>query len=83
MTNELPQSELLDARHAAALLALGRTTLFKLDAAAKIPSAIRLGGRLVRWRRADLVRWIEAGCPSREEFERMIRSATRQAGAGE
>ena len=69
MSNELPQSELLDARQAAALIGVGRTTVFKLDAAKKMPAAIRLTDRLVRWRRQDLLRWIELGAPTRERFE--------------
>ena len=59
---------LIDAREAAARLGIGRTKLYELHAAGAVPRAIRLG-RAVRWRADELAAWVEAGCPSRVEWE--------------
>ena len=32
------------------------------------PQPLRLGTRLVRWNRNELVAWIDAGCPPRHEW---------------
>ena len=39
---------------------LGRSTIYRLIAARKFPSQVRLAGRAVGWRRSDLDRWSEA-----------------------
>ena len=65
-----PQSvaaaELLDVRDVAALL--GRCSVrhvHRLADAGKMPRPVKLGA-LVRWRRAELDAWIDAGCPSQK-----------------
>ncbi len=47
---------------AAALAGVSRATWHRLRAAGKLPAAVKLG-RTVRWRRDEIVAWIEAGCP--------------------
>jgi prophage regulatory protein len=39
---------------------LARSTIYKLIAADKFPSPVRLVGRAVAWRRADLEQWSAA-----------------------
>ena len=39
---------------------LGRSTIYRLIAEQKFPSPVKLAGRAVGWRRADLDRWSEA-----------------------
>ena len=59
---------LLDANAAAALCGLSRAKWFQLVRTGAVPAAIRtLGPRCPRWRRDDVERWIEAGCPRPDE----------------
>jgi excisionase family DNA binding protein len=55
---------LLGAEDVARLLSVAPRTVWKMDAAGKIPRPIRLGRRTL-WRRAELEEWVEGGCPSR------------------
>ena len=65
-----PESLLIDAPTAAAMLSIGKTKWYELHAAGRIPAPIRLG-RAVRWHRAELERWTAAGCPARHVWEGM------------
>ena len=47
---------------------LSERTLWRLNEEAKIPATVRIG-RSVRWRRSDIMLWIELGCPSRRKFD--------------
>jgi prophage regulatory protein len=47
---------------AAALCGVSRATWHRLRAAGKLPPAVRLG-RACRWRRDELLVWIDEGCP--------------------
>jgi excisionase family DNA binding protein len=60
---------LLDVRAVAALLGCSARHVYRLADAGRMPPPVRLGA-LVRWRRADLNAWLEAGC-------RPVRSASR------
>ena len=53
---------------AAAMAGIARATWHRLRAAGKVPAPIKLG-RACRWNRAEIVSWIEAGCPARVEWE--------------
>ncbi len=56
-------TDLLDVRAVAALLGGCSTRhVFRLADAGRMPQPIKLGS-LVRWRRAELDRWISEGCP--------------------
>lgn len=54
---------LLDARAAAALLAVSPRHLYRLADAGRCPAPVRLGAA-VRWRQAELLDWLAAGCPA-------------------
>lgn len=55
-------AELLDVRAVAALLGgCSIRHVFRLADAGRMPRPIRLGS-LVRWRRAELMSWLEGGC---------------------
>jgi predicted DNA-binding transcriptional regulator AlpA len=62
---------------AAALAGVSRATWHRLRAAGKLPPSIRLG-RAVRWRRADVLLWIEWGCPDAREFAARLAAADRR-----
>ena len=66
---------LMDARSAAAALAIGRSLFFRLCACGRIgPVPVKLGERSL-WVRAELEQWAAAGCPTREEWLRKKRSS--------
>lgn len=52
---------------AAELIGISRTTFWRLHSEGKVPSPIRFG-RATRWRRAELVAWVRAGCPPRDKW---------------
>ena len=65
-----PESLLLSDAQAAQLIGIGRRTFRRHDAAGKPPQAVKVGG-LTRWRRSDIVQWIELGLPPREKYEQL------------
>ena len=62
------ENALLNVRDVANALKISPRQCWKLLSAGKLPSPIRLS-RSVRWRAADICRFVELGCPSREVFE--------------
>jgi len=59
---------LLSADETAALLGIGRTLLWGLHSAGKIPLPVKLGRRTL-WNVEELRNWIAAGTPHREVWE--------------
>jgi predicted DNA-binding transcriptional regulator AlpA len=60
---EAGHSELLDRDAVAALLGVSTATIDRMRAAGDLPEPVSLRGA-VRWRRRELLRWIEEGCPA-------------------
>ena len=60
---------LVSAEVAAGLCGVSVRTWCRLDASGRVPRPVLLGRKMKRWQREDLVRWIEAGCPPRREWE--------------
>jgi excisionase family DNA binding protein len=67
---------LIPDTQAAALVGVCRATWHRLRAANKLPPAVRLG-RAVRWRREEIVEWIQAGCPDGKVWAAMQASGRR------
>ncbi len=59
---------LLTAEQAWTLCALSKASWYKAKSAGRIPREVRIGGAL-RWRRDELLRWINAGCPARSVWD--------------
>ncbi len=59
-------AELLDADQLGAMLQVSRRTLYRLADAGRLPFGIKLGG-VRRWRRSEILAWIERGCPRVDE----------------
>lgn len=59
---------LLSVDLAAQYLSIGKTLLRQLDISGQIPQAIHLHGRKL-WRRCELEKWIEQGCPPRDRWQ--------------
>lgn len=72
------EKELLSDVEAGFLCGVSRRTWHRLNATGDCPSPVQLPGvRARRWRRSDILKWIEAGCP-----ERAGDGAGRGAGGG-
>ncbi|MCK4343219.1 MAG: helix-turn-helix domain-containing protein [Phycisphaerae bacterium] len=56
-------AELLDVRAVATLLDCSPRHIYRLSDVGRMPRPVKLG-QLVRWRRAVLMEWLDAGCPS-------------------
>lgn len=61
---------LLTAREAAAVCGKSLRTWRIWDSAGVIPRPVRISGSTM-WRIEELRRWIDAGCPRREQWEMM------------
>ncbi len=55
--------ELLDVRAVASLLDCSPRHVYRLADAGRMPRPVKLG-QLVRWRRGELMQWIDDGCPA-------------------
>jgi predicted DNA-binding transcriptional regulator AlpA len=67
---------LLSAAESAELLGMSRASFWALHASGRVPLPVRLGARMTRWRRDELLRWVEAGCPARLRWQAQARGAT-------
>jgi excisionase family DNA binding protein len=56
------------ARELAEMLNVSLRQVWRLNSAGKLPKPIRLGGS-VRWNRAEVQQWFDAGCPGRAAWE--------------
>ena len=54
---------LVDVHEVARMLGCSWRGVYRHCDAGALPRAVRIG-RLVRWRRRDILEWIEAGCPA-------------------
>ena len=53
---------LITAEEVARMMNISRRTLWRLLSAGRFPQPVRFGGN-TRWRVAEVLRWIEDGCP--------------------
>lgn len=56
------KAELLSCKAVAGMLDISIRQVWRMRDGGLLPAPVKLGGS-VRWRRADLESWIEAGCP--------------------
>jgi predicted DNA-binding transcriptional regulator AlpA len=70
MPNDYLDPLLIPDTAAAAMAGVSRAHWHRLRAAGKAPPAVKLGGA-VRWRRDEIVAWIEAGCPDARTWAAM------------
>ena len=76
---EQTESLLIPDVEAARLADVGRSTWHRLRAAGKVPAPVKLG-RSCRWRRNEIVAWIEAGCPDAKTWAAMQTAGRRNRG---
>jgi predicted DNA-binding transcriptional regulator AlpA len=62
---------LYDVDGLAAALSVSAKTIRRMTSAGKLPRPVRVGvgSRALRWRSAEIARWIEAGCPPLDEWQ--------------
>jgi predicted DNA-binding transcriptional regulator AlpA len=53
---------LINAEELARMMDVSERTLWRLLSGGKVPQPVRIG-RNTRWRLAEVVEWIERGCP--------------------
>lgn len=58
----------ITARNLADMLGLSVRQIWRLNSAGKLPKPLKIGGS-VRWKRAEIVHWFDAGCPDRRTWE--------------
>ncbi len=56
--------ELLNAKQVAGMLNVSQRTLYRLKDGNQLPKEVELGSS-VRWRRREVIQWIDQGCPPR------------------
>lgn len=61
-TQPVVSAELLRVEDVCALLRITRHSVYRLADAGKMPWGLKLNG-MRRWRRAELMDWLAAGCP--------------------
>ena len=61
----------VDARRLARLLSAGLRTVRAWDAAGKLPSPLRISGRVL-WRVEEIRAWLNAGAPDRETWAAIV-----------
>lgn len=65
--------QLIGRREVAGLLGVSVRTLDAWSASARLPAPIKLSRGTVRWRLEEIRRWIAAGCPPRDVWEKTTR----------
>lgn len=69
-TNSAPAPDppiLLSVRDLATLLDRSVPSIERDDAAGRIPAPVWIGGSK-KWRRDEILAWVEAGCPDRDDW---------------
>lgn len=56
-------SPLMDVKEAARMLRISESMFYKMNKKGKTPPAVMVG-KLRRWRKKDLLKWIDDGCPA-------------------
>jgi predicted DNA-binding transcriptional regulator AlpA len=66
---------LLTPEQTTVALGIGRSQLWRMHSAARLPMPVRLGPRCPRWFAVELSEWAAAGCPPRDVWERLKKSS--------
>ena len=51
---------LIDSKEVCSLIGVSRGTLFRMRREGKLPTPMQVSSRLVKWRRSDIMAWIES-----------------------
>jgi len=72
----LEPSLLISAPTLGRLLNVSEATLWRWDSGGRLPRGIKLGG-VKRWSRAEILAWVEHGCPARKDWENIKTAGLR------
>jgi len=61
---------LVDSRQVAKMLDVSPRKLWQMQDSGEMPAAVKIG-RLVKWNSEELKGWVTAGCPPRDEWEKL------------
>lgn len=64
-----PSAILIDAAAIGALMGISGRSVRRLNDAGRLPRSIPVGPRMLRWRRAEILAWIDADCPNRKTWD--------------
>ena len=81
LTGKVPENSglLIDTKTLAKLLAISKAHLYRLQAEEALLAPIQVG-HVKRWRLAEVLEWIEAGCPPQKMWNAMRQSDARRKG---
>lgn len=65
-----PLRELITIKQAAEICGMSDQMFYSLYKRGKTPDSIKFG-RLRRWRKREILNWIDAGCPDREVWQQL------------
>ena len=68
--------QLLSAKALAQLLSISVRTVWRLREDGYLPPSVKIGNS-TRWKRTDILRWLELDCPHEIKFERMKASLSQ------
>ena len=71
-----PESLLIDSVELAALMGVATSTVKRRSRNGDMPQGRRVGPRLLKWERAEIREWMEAGCPRVESINRPQEAVT-------
>jgi len=57
---------LIDSKEVAKILGVSSSTLFRMRCSKQLPPPVSVSQRLVKWRRSDIIAWIESRGQSSE-----------------
>lgn len=63
-----PPPELLTTAETAHLAGVGKRSLSRWSSSGQAPAPVKIAGTTVRYRRAEIMAWIAAGCPDCREW---------------
>jgi excisionase family DNA binding protein len=61
--SQVPETGLMDPRQLAKYLDVNERTLRRMIRAGEVPAAVRIGTKILRWRRDAIDHWLESGAP--------------------
>ena len=77
MIEQKGTDRLIDAHAVADLLGISARSFRRMNDTGRAPRPIRVGPRLIRWRRDEIAAWIDAGCPDRAAWDALRKKAAR------
>jgi predicted DNA-binding transcriptional regulator AlpA len=72
--------EFIDADQLGPMLAMSRAAVYRANDDGVIPRPVEIGVRGLRWRRREIVAWVDSGSPTRVVWESMRGSVMRKSG---